>query len=189
MPNLSRRHLVTTAAALPALAMPAIADPSGPNPDAELLRLGVELEAVIVEWHAQRAIDKGERSEWEAACVAAGLPQIEFGTIPDDEWRAYQDKRNAITSEMSWSSDDTNDYGESIAWNEISDRQFPLIEDIFEQRPHTVAGLAVVARAITLYWAERWEPISEFTGYDRAFMEMVCAFAGVVPVPAEAVRS
>jgi hypothetical protein len=108
MPNLSRRHLVTTAAALPALALPAFAsEANGPNhPDAELLRLGTELEAVIVDWHAQRAIDKGERSEWEAACVAAGLPQIEFGTIPDDEWRAYQDKRNAITSEMSWSSDD-----------------------------------------------------------------------------------
>jgi hypothetical protein len=40
MPNLSRRHLVTTAAALPALAMPAIADPNGPNPDAELLSSG-----------------------------------------------------------------------------------------------------------------------------------------------------
>jgi hypothetical protein len=33
MPNLSRRHLVTTAAALPALAMPAVADTLGHEPD------------------------------------------------------------------------------------------------------------------------------------------------------------
>jgi hypothetical protein len=53
MSKLSRRTLVTTVAALPVLAMPALAsDAIGPNhPDAELLRLGVELEALIVEWH------------------------------------------------------------------------------------------------------------------------------------------
>ena len=53
LPRKALRTLVTTVAALPVLAMPALAsDAIGPNhPDAELLRLGVELEAVIVEWH------------------------------------------------------------------------------------------------------------------------------------------
>jgi hypothetical protein len=53
MSKLYRSTLVTTVAALPVLAMPPLAsDAIGPNhPDAELLRLGVELKALIVEWH------------------------------------------------------------------------------------------------------------------------------------------
>jgi hypothetical protein len=64
MPNLSRRHLVTITAALPALAVPAFAsDAFGPNhPDAELLRLGAELETVGKDWLAQRALDRGEEA-------------------------------------------------------------------------------------------------------------------------------
>jgi hypothetical protein len=46
MTTLSRRHLVTTAAVLPALAIPALASEAiGPNhPDAELIALGDELQ-------------------------------------------------------------------------------------------------------------------------------------------------
>src|ERR1700676_90836 len=151
IPNLSRRHLVTTAAALPALAIPAIADPNGSNPDAELLRLGAELEAVIVDWHAQRTLDRTERDEWEAACVAAGLPRIEFGSIPDDEYHAYQDKRSAIEDHHAWLSADCDEQGASIAWNEIGDREYPLIDAIMAIKPRTLAGLAVIARAFTMY--------------------------------------
>jgi hypothetical protein len=93
MPNLSRRHLVTTAAALPALALPALASEAiGPNhPDAELLRLGVELEVVVVEWHTQRAIDREDSAVRQAASDAAGLPDIPYDSLPDEEYRAYQD--------------------------------------------------------------------------------------------------
>jgi hypothetical protein len=54
MPNLSRRHLVTSAAALPALALPAFASEAiGPNhPDAELIALGDELRRVWPEYLA-----------------------------------------------------------------------------------------------------------------------------------------
>jgi hypothetical protein len=64
MPDLSRRHLVTTVAALPALAVPAFASDVGdPNhPDAELLRLGVELDRVGKDWLAQRALDRREEA-------------------------------------------------------------------------------------------------------------------------------
>jgi hypothetical protein len=36
-------------------------------------------------------------AEWEAACEAAGLPQIGFESFPSrDEYHAYQDKRSLI---------------------------------------------------------------------------------------------
>ena len=96
MSKLSRRHLVTTAAALPALAIPAIADPNGPNPDAELLRLGAELDAIIVEWRAQRAIDQKQRRHG-CSVEAAGLADLNREACRDDEFCAYKaDARGPI---------------------------------------------------------------------------------------------
>jgi hypothetical protein len=186
MPNLSRRHLVTTAAALPALA---IAQPAGD--DAELLRLGVELEAVIVDWHALQAIDRKEWADVDAALEAAGLPDIERGSLPDDEYRAYQLKRAAATDPIydARVRDGLDENGISIAWRDIHDRQDPLIDAIMAHKPRMLAGLAVIARAFTLHHAEQWEPNADDDLHHRAFMEAVCGFAGVVPAPAEAVRS
>ena len=196
MSTLSRRHLVTTAATLPALAVPAFASEAiGPDhPDAELLRLGVELESLIVDWHAQQEIDRQEWADVDAALEAAGLPDIDRGSLPDDEYRAYQMKRATATDSILINSSDLDENGLSIAWTGIHGRQYPLIDTIMAIKPHTLAGLAVVARAFTLHHAEQWEPAvaDDDEGlHHRAFMEAVCAFAGVVPAPldGEAVRS
>jgi hypothetical protein len=187
MPNLSRRHLVTTAAALPALAVPAFASEAiGPNhPDIELLRLGVELEAVIVEWHAQRAIDRKHSAAVYAALEAAGLSDIDHHrSLPDDEFRAYLAKRDAVTEPIyRASSDDVNEAGESIAWNDIHGRMWPMINAVLECKAQTLAGFAVQARAITLSHAELWEDAIGHDEDHRPFLEAACAFAGVVPVP------
>jgi hypothetical protein len=191
MPNLSRRHLVTTAAALPALAVPAFAaDATGPNhPDAELLRLGVELEALIVDWHAQQAIDRKEWADVDVALEAAGLPDIERGSLPDDEYRAYQLKRAAATDSIfdDWRGRRGRDEnGVLIAWRDLHNRENPLIEAIMAIKPRTLAGLGVVARAFTLHHAEQWEHDYDEGLHHREFMEAVCAIAGVVPVPLDA---
>jgi hypothetical protein len=186
MSTLSRRHLVTAAAALPALALPAFASEAiGPNhPDAELLRLGAELDIIIPEWHAQRAIDSARSAAMTAASDAAGFPDIPYGSLPDDEYRAYQDKRCAVWSTVVGDTDDDND-----PWDYIHDRMWPTIDAIMAQKPRTLAGLAVFARAFTLHHAEQWEPDADDGLHHRTFMEAMCAFAGVVPVPAEAVQS
>jgi hypothetical protein len=193
MSTLSRRHLVTTAAALPALALPALAsDAIGPNhPDAELLRLGAEFDAIIVEWRAQRAIDEKQSAAIGAALEAAGLADINHGSLPDDEFCAYLAKRDAVTGPIYRARGDVNEAGESIAWNDIHGRMWPMIDAIMAHKPHTLAGLGVLARAFTLDHAEQWEPDADDGLHHRTFMEAVCAFAGVVPVPldAEAVQS
>jgi hypothetical protein len=274
MPNLSRRHLVTTATALPALALPAAALPTAAAPavdsrdsmviraqqmvdllgtcyvregwkldadraaqfvesvgtfdedngecpkfrmvldwmhdhgqsldwladgdiaglitaraalratvgDAELLRLGAELEAVIVDWHGQRAIDRKQSAAIKAALKAAGL-SVDHQSLPDDEFRAYLAKRDAVTGPIYRARGDTNEAGESIAWNDIHGRMWPTIDAIMAIQPRTLAGLAVMARAFTLHHAEQWEPDADEGLHHRAFMEAVCAVAGVVPVP------
>jgi hypothetical protein len=191
MSSLSRRHLVTTAAALPALAVPAIADPNGPDPDAKLLRLGVELEALIVEWHAQRAIDADHSAAVAAAYEAAGLVDIDYKSATEDEWHAYQEKRNAIVNALHLDDDDLTDVGGSIAWEEFSDRQWPLIDAIMEHKAQTLAGFAVQVRAVSLSHEELWSDGHAEGEHLLPFIEAACAFAGVVPVPldAEAVQS
>jgi len=172
--TLSRRAIVAGAAALPAAAvlLPAL---SADN-DAELLRLGAELDAVIIEWHAQRAIDEQERAAHEAACDAAGLPKIEFGSVPDEEWRAHNDKRTAL-----YQSDDP----ELERWDRIHGKIWPLIDAIMALKATTTAGLAVQARTVSLYFAELWKNETDWEDHHRQFIESVCAFAGVTPVPLE----
>jgi hypothetical protein len=215
MSKLSRRSLVTSAAALPALAVPAVAlasiipdDPptltvaevgaryASLDDDAkreisagirarraerELLRLGAELEAVIVEWHAQQAIDRARSAAMTAASDAAGFPRIPYGSLPNEEYRAYQEARSAIWQTVAGDADDD-------PWNDIHDRMWPLIDAIMAIKPRTLAGLGVNARAITLHYAEQWEAAvnADDQEHHRAFMEAVCAIAGVVPVPLDA---
>ena len=69
---------------------------SANNTDAELVALGPKLEALIVDWKAQRAIDERRYRADEAARRRASFPDIEFGSVPDEEYRAYQEKRFKI---------------------------------------------------------------------------------------------
>ena len=137
MSNLSRRHLVAGAAALPALAIPAIADPNGPNPDAKLLRLGVELDAIIIEWHAQRAIDQKHAVAWQAAVEAAGLPDRNRDDFAElDEFIAYNRRRGAI--EVPGFPKDEDDEN---PWRGIHDRIWPMIDAIRKKRRRPLPAL------------------------------------------------
>jgi hypothetical protein len=188
MPNLSRRHLVTTAAALPALAVPAFAsDAIGPNhPDAELLRLGVELEAVIVDWRAQRAIDLEHAIAWRAALESAGLPDRNCDDFASfDEFVAYNRLRGAVEG-PGFPKDEEDD---EDPWDDIHGRIYPMIDAIMGQKAQTLAGFAVQARAVSLSHAELWDEGHAEGEHLHPFLEAACAFAGVVPVPTEAVKS
>jgi hypothetical protein len=190
--QLSRRALVRGAAAIPAVAVLPGAALAADNPDAELIELGAELDAVIPQWHAQRAIDAKRSVAQDAACEAAGLPYIEYGSVSGEEYRAYFEKRCAI-GRQAVDDNETDEHGASIPWNNIHDQTWPLIDAITtlaaDQPPQTLAGLAVLARTMTLSWSEFWDAGCMTEDDDnrshRAFMEAVCAFAGVKPVPEE----
>jgi hypothetical protein len=70
--NLNRRAVLAGATA----AAPAIADP---NPDAELIALGAQLEPIIQAWHAKRAKDAKERAEFEPPGCAGRGPRSPLG--------------------------------------------------------------------------------------------------------------
>jgi hypothetical protein len=189
--KLSRRTAIASLAlTAAATALPARALGTGEDP--ELLALGAELEGVIGEWKKQTVLDREERALWEAACERAGLPRVDFedkGTMTTDEWHAYMYKRLAIRA-PNHIEDPCNDDGESIAWNDLHSRMWPLIEDILEHRPRTVAGLVIMARAMSLECSSTWNSTSDPTAVnEQAFIEAVCNFCGVVPVPDEVTPS
>jgi hypothetical protein len=201
---LSRRSIMTAvatigaAAAVPALAAPAVAaimpETSSALPipvptssaDAELLALSPKLEALIADWKARCSIDDRRYRSDEAARRRAGMPRIEFGSIPDDDWRAYQEKRFKIRGKYAAEEDaETNEEGANIIWNGLSDRRIALVDAIYSHSAQTAAGLAVQARAYSLDRIELWDKGYESEEGARQFADLVCAFAGVTPVALE----
>jgi len=195
--KLSRRTLVTSAAALPALAVPALGSSDPNHPDAELLRLGAQFEPIIREYAAQTAIDEEKTAAFNAAVeLATGIADRDAPEHP--EGHRYRDPVPELTKEnravwyhatrdkilherFSGYSDEDN------PWNAIHDRLDALAKDIISRKAQTVAGLAVQARAMTAYYAELWDrdeddEDDEGSGH-RIFIEAVCAFVGVTPVP------
>jgi hypothetical protein len=132
MSKLSRRSLVSSAVMLPALAVPAVAADVG-SPDAELLALGVQLEAVIRNWSTQAALDEKRREAWELACVAAGLPRIPFGSLPRAEWHDYQEKRSKVRA-ANFQPEEEDENGVTVDWAKILERRNLLVDDILSDK-------------------------------------------------------
>ena len=146
MSQLSRRALVASAAALPALAVPPTA--FGPDhPDAELLRLAVQLREVERARVALLVNDCAFDAKWDAICSKAGLPKMTYGDRPsDDEWLKYLEARWPLRPQRDYIED-----GEDDPWDELlEDRLNPLVEEILSLKATTVAGFAVQFRAALL---------------------------------------
>jgi hypothetical protein len=62
-----------------------------------------------------------------------------------------------------------------------------LTKEIISRKAETVAGLAVQARAMTVYYAELWD-VDDDNHDHRNFIEAVCAFVGITPEPLLAAR-
>jgi len=183
MSKLSRRTLVTSAATLPALAVPALAsDTMAANPDFKLLQMGAKLKILIGEYLALEERENRRHAAWEAACVAAGLPD-KPGRLSDDNYRAYQAKRSSLRA---YSAEDEEDPENPDGWvalqNKITDRLYPLVDKILSCKAHTLAGLAVQAEAISCHHNES-AAVEEGTHAEhREFIEAVCAFLNYKPM-------
>jgi hypothetical protein len=146
--------------------------------------LGVKLDAVISDWQAEVRLYRDETNVWNAACEAAGLPRLEFGEVPREEWNARNEARRELwypeKAEHDAREAATHDeHGMNIVWTDIHGRLYPIVDDILARRAQTIAGLAVQARAAVMSEAHIWDARGEET--ERVFIEAVCAFVGVKP--------
>jgi hypothetical protein len=187
--KLSRRALVSGAAASVPLASAAAVATQEPTTggDAELLALGVKLDAIISEWQAQVRKDRAETNVWEAACEATGLPRLELDEVPREEFDARCDARRDLWYPEKAEHDartaaEHDEEGQSIVWNDIHGRLYLIFDYILSQRAQTVDGLAVQARAIVMAASDLWEDRGDDNeAHERIFIEAVCAFVGVAP--------
>jgi hypothetical protein len=184
MSKLSRRTLVSSAAALPALTVPALADVID-HPDAELLQLGDQLAVVEREWEAM-AVEFQRRSQiFEAARERAGLPDRNYNDFENyDQFIEYNRKLHAL-----WPESDS-DLDREAETNNFVERKYAIIEKILSLKATTIAGLAVQARAIVLDNAEFWdrgamksEKEAPELRRQRQFLELTCSFLGIEPAP------
>jgi hypothetical protein len=83
--------------------------------------------------------------------------------------------------------DETDERGLSVDWMDILETLDTLTKEIISRKAETVAGLAVQARAMTVYYAELWD-VDDDNHDHRNFIEAVCAFVGITPEPLLAAR-
>jgi hypothetical protein len=181
----SRRHLVTTAAALAAgatvnlgaIALTRAAD--GPNLDAELLALGARLEPLLLDYMRNALI-------WAPASRAA---HAEIGGL-SEEWHNFTDEQQcahidalqaALERHGAEAASDRN--GELAADIE------PLVEQILEAPASSLAGLR--AKALVVLWEARpalhdhsWLDFHEDDdgGACRSLFDAVADLTGIAPM-------
>ena len=198
MSKLSRRTLVTSAAALPAIVVLPVAASAAGNPDAKLLQLGKQFEQVEQEWAAQVTIDRRQHAIFEAKVEqATGIAFRDAPAEPDnfrygdpvpeltEETRAawYHATRERI-SKQQFGGPEYSD--ENEPWGPIHDRLYELVNEILPCKAVTAAGLAVQVRAVVLAAADLWDGDDnddDNTKHEKLFIEAACAFVGVTPAP------
>jgi len=177
--NVSRRAMLAGIAATVPAAPAVVALTVNPeSPDADLLALGVQLDRIAEEVHAQRTIDQASQDAFELKVEKiTGIARRDVPAIDENDPSGYWEIRKAIAQDGTGIPDEDN------PWNPIHDRLFPLAEDILSRKAQTIAGLAVQTRAVVLAAADVWEQETPEAIHERTFIEAVCRFVGV-PIPA-----
>jgi hypothetical protein len=181
MSQLSRRTLVSSAAALPALTVPALA--LAGNPDAELLRLGAQLAVLEQERAAQMAKDRAEQDLVEAevekrtGIALCDAPELTY----ENRETGYWELRDRACKELSGLNPDDEDENGRSKWDRVHSRLFPILNAILALRASTAEGLKVQARAIVLAASDLWdgEPQPENERHEQRFIEAACAHFGM----------
>ena len=181
MSNLSRRRLVTSAAALPALTVPALANVID-HPDAELIRLGKEYTRLMPEFEAAAA-------EYNSLVGRAyGVAFDRFDALVPDGLGDRQ-KRNAILAECMRTAEKEN--GADLAIDKYGplEKRFCGIETKIGGMPaSTMEGLRVKLIVAISTNGELWDVPSRDLDWNkltiRSLLESLCVVTGV-EVPSE----
>jgi hypothetical protein len=186
--NLSRRTLVSSAVALPAMAIttgvagPAFAQISSDHPDAELLRLGGKLAVVEQERAAQMAIDRRRTATVDAEVERrTGIAVCDAPKTFDESCESgYQAIHDQVFREVCGLDPDDEDEDGNAKWDRIFDQLYPISNAILALRATTTDGLKIQARAAVLARAELWDDgLARDDDHERLFIEATCSFLGL----------
>jgi hypothetical protein len=173
----TRRAALGGAAAIAVLPIAAMGPAAAGKDDAELLRLGAELDAFYPQWLRDR--------EREYAAHDAAEEELErrLGFQPGPHMTRPQAKEWHQTMIAVWDETGTNAVVKSCeaSWNRLDRIQQRLLK----LEAHTPAGVAVKARALARFsmWKawEKAEPDDWNDHLVRHLIEAVCKLAGTSP--------
>jgi hypothetical protein len=145
-------------------------------PDLELIALGAELDPIIREWLARRAIDRERFSAFEAECQRIGAirPDIDAERAA---WEEYGEKAKAahkVPGVKEHLDDDD-------VWTNIHGRMHPLCDRIMACRARTLAGFMIQVRAASLVHLDAFGDDQDHEEH-LAFIKAACAFTGAVSI-------
>jgi hypothetical protein len=165
------------------------------NDDAELLRLGRELDAALVDWSADLKADQLADAEFDAKVFqATGMTQadareqfrasgLQCWADAEGELADYERTRTALIKDH-YSGTKYDSKLTEARWEANDNRIRPIVGAIFEIEATTVAGLAVKARAAMWYASEFW--LTDDDQFDelgrrelKALVRDILAIAGV----------
>jgi hypothetical protein len=150
------------------------------NADSDLLSLAAEFSPLFASWRKMTIKQTADLDAFnEFLEQEAGMSRDEAYCLDRDspELEAYREILHRCASAV----DRPRRSYESEAWEPVKDRFYELAEDILSYEASTREGLALQATAFVSSYSEVWESDDGV----RAFVECVCAFAGVPfpPVP------
>jgi hypothetical protein len=182
----SRRGVLMGLAAAATVPAAALATAIGSLPtsldaDAELLALTVSFDPLFEAWRNMFVQQEEDLQEFnERLQRETGMSRAEANrlTSGSPELAAYCQILHECAGDREFKHYDRE------AWEPISDRFYAVAEEILSYRASTREGLALQVRAFISSYSEIWEDDHGA----RAFVECVCAFAGVPfpPIPEEA---
>jgi hypothetical protein len=184
MPNLSRRHLVTTAAALPVLALPTVANASSAcTLPSDLIERFLRMRAWYLEDYARDSLQSREFDKRFKA--ATGVTTDEYR---DMEYHGPRSKElrptfNKVWNELQRESGRTNELEEAEA-NRLGAERWAVAEAMMAHEPQSIVDLAWQLEAWLIADLEMFNEPSDCTSAQlfRMFVEHVRTI-GAVPQP------
>jgi hypothetical protein len=181
MPNLSRRHLVTTAAALPALALPTVAHASACTLPPDLIERFLRMRAWYVADNARWSLQRDERDKrFEAA---TGVTKDQYRDM------GYDDPRHeelAAVSDKIWD-EVQHESGRTVETEEadttaLGDERWAVAEAMMAQEPQSIVDVAWQLEAWLIADLEMFNSAGDSctsTQLFRMFVEHVRTLGGV----------
>ena len=183
MPNLSRRHLVTTAAALPALALPTVAHATACTLPPDEIERFLRMRAWFVEDHTREPLGSREHDKrFYAACGLTADEYLAFN-YHDLRRKELEPLWNKAWKELQHESGRTTEVEEAET-DALTEERWAVAEAMMAHEPQSIVDLAWQLEAWLIADLEMFNSSGEdaanqllrmFVGYVRAL--------GAVPQP------
>lgn len=184
MPNLSRRHLVTTAGALPVLAVPATAHATASTLPPNLIERFLSMRAWFMEDHARYTQQSREHAKRFEAATGVAMDQYHDMECGDPRKKELEAPWNKVSDELHRKAGRTIET-EEVETERLCDERWAVAEAMMAHEPRSIVDVAWQLEAWLIADLELFNSAGDdctSTQLFRMFVEHVRTL-GAVPQP------